>query len=203
MECCFCFGSIFSFFLELFLYCSPVAYLAPTDPGSSSFSVLSFCLFILFMGFSRQDYWSGLPFPFPVGHIWWELSTITYLCGFQSVCPLMEKESGLCMLPDGTDWLRGILGLVLMGGAISSKSLIQFYVDGWSWVPSLLFTALGLPRGATPLRSGSCEGPGGPRGATRCWRSGGAAVRRYLSSKVRSSGCALLEKPWRDTPRPR
>ena len=29
---------------------------APTDLGSSSFSVLSFCLFILFMGFSRQKY---------------------------------------------------------------------------------------------------------------------------------------------------
>ena len=32
-----------------------VAYWAPTDLGSSSFSVLSFCLFILFMGFARQD----------------------------------------------------------------------------------------------------------------------------------------------------
>ena len=51
--CCFCFGSIPSFFLELFLCWSPVAYWAPTDLGSSSFSVLSFCLFILFMGFSR------------------------------------------------------------------------------------------------------------------------------------------------------
>ena len=37
--------------------------------GSSSFSVLSFCLFILFMGFSGQEYWSGLPFPSPVDHI--------------------------------------------------------------------------------------------------------------------------------------
>ena len=45
--CCFCFGSISSFFLELFLHYSPVAYWAPTDLGSSSFSVL-FCLFILF-----------------------------------------------------------------------------------------------------------------------------------------------------------
>ena len=35
---------------------SPVAYWAPTDLGSSSLSVLSFCLFILFMGFSRQEY---------------------------------------------------------------------------------------------------------------------------------------------------
>ena len=53
-----------SFFLEFFLYWSPVAYWAPTDLGSSSFSVLSFCLFILSVGFSRQGYWSGLPFPF-------------------------------------------------------------------------------------------------------------------------------------------
>ena len=65
----FCFGSIPSFFLELFLHWSPVAYWAPTDPGSSSFSILSFCLFMLFMGFSRQEYWSGLPFPSPVDHI--------------------------------------------------------------------------------------------------------------------------------------
>ena len=60
---CFCFGYIPSFFLELFLHWSPVAYCAPPDLGSSSFSILSFCLLILFMGFSRQEYWSGLPFP--------------------------------------------------------------------------------------------------------------------------------------------
>ena len=39
---CFCFGSIPSFFLELFVHRSPVAYWAPTDLGSSSFSILSF-----------------------------------------------------------------------------------------------------------------------------------------------------------------
>ena len=75
--CCFCFGSIPSFFLELFLHWSPVAYWAPTDLGSFSFSILSFCLFILFMGFSRQEYWSGLPFPSPVDHILSDLSTMT------------------------------------------------------------------------------------------------------------------------------
>ena len=42
------------------------AYWAPTDLWSSSFSILSFCLFILFMGFSRQEHWSGLPFPSPM-----------------------------------------------------------------------------------------------------------------------------------------
>ena len=118
---CFCFGSVSSFFLELFLHWSPVAYWAPSDLGSSSFSVLSFCLFILFMGFSRKEYWSGLWFPSPVDHILSELSAMTCLgwpytawfivsliqtrlwsmwsdwlvfcdCGFQSVCPLAEKD---------------------------------------------------------------------------------------------------------------
>ena len=35
--------------------------------------------------------------------------------------------------------MRGKLGLVLMGEAMLSKSLIQFSVDGWGCVPSLLF----------------------------------------------------------------
>ena len=74
---CFYFGSTPSFFLELFLHWSPVAYWPPTDLGSSSFNILSFCLFILFMGFSRQEYWSGLPFLSPVDHILSDLSTMT------------------------------------------------------------------------------------------------------------------------------
>ena len=53
---CVCFGSIPSFYLELFLHWSPVAYWAPTDLGSSSFSILSFCLFILFMSLSLLSY---------------------------------------------------------------------------------------------------------------------------------------------------
>ena len=76
---CVCFGSIPSFFLELFLHWSPVAYWTPTNLGSSPFSILSFCLFILFMGFSRQENCSGLPFPSPVDHILSDLSTMTLL----------------------------------------------------------------------------------------------------------------------------
>ena len=120
----FCFGSIPSFFLELFLHWSPVAHWAPTDLGSSSSSILSFCLFILFMGFSRQGYSSGLPFPSPVDHILSDLSTMTCPSGwphmawlsfielnkavvhmirlasclwlwFQSVCPLMPSPQCL------------------------------------------------------------------------------------------------------------
>ena len=77
-ECCFAFGPASSFFPELFLYSSPVVYWAPADLGSSFFSVMTFCLFILFLGFSRQEYQSGLPFPSPVGHVSSELSTMTH-----------------------------------------------------------------------------------------------------------------------------
>ena len=79
---CFCFGSIPSFFLGLFLHWSLVAYWASTDPGSSPFCILSFCLFILFMGFSRQEYWQGLPFPSPVDYILSDLSTMTIHLGW-------------------------------------------------------------------------------------------------------------------------
>ena len=77
-ECCLYFGSVSSFFLELFLHFSSVAYWAPTDLGNSSFSVICFCLFILFMWFSRQEHWSVFPFPSPVdGSYFAELSTMT------------------------------------------------------------------------------------------------------------------------------
>ena len=75
---CFCFGSISSFFLELFLHWPPVVHWSPIDLGSSSLSILSFFLFILLMGFSRQEYWGGLPFPSQVDYILLELSTVTH-----------------------------------------------------------------------------------------------------------------------------
>ena len=170
-----CFGSVSSFFLELFLHWSPVACWAPTYLWSSSFSVLSFCLFILFMGSSRQEYWSGLPFPSPVGHILSDLSTMTHLSWLTlysmahsfieldkavvlwlvwlvirlvsfmwlwfSVCLPSEKDKRLMEASWWwRNWLRGKLAFVLMGRAMLSKSLIQFPVDGWGCVPSLLLT---------------------------------------------------------------
>ena len=53
-------------FWSSFFHSFPVAYWTPTDLGSSSFSVISFWHFLLFMGFSRQEYWGGLTFSSPV-----------------------------------------------------------------------------------------------------------------------------------------
>ena len=127
-------------------------------------------LFILFMGFSRQEYWSGLPFPSPVDHILSQLSTMTHpswvalhgvahsfieldktvvhvldwlvLCdfGFQSVCPMMDKDKRLM---EASWWERLTEGETESCSdwwGLLSKSFIQFSVAGWSCVPSLLFT---------------------------------------------------------------
>ena len=64
-------------------------------------------------------------------------------CGFQSVCLLMQKDKRLM---EASWWERlteGKLGLVLMGGAMLSKSLIQFSVDGWGCVKKARNRALG------------------------------------------------------------
>ena len=60
----------------------PVAYWTSSNllvvGGGDSFSgVISFCLFILFRGFSGQEYWNGLPFPPPVDHVSSEFFTMT------------------------------------------------------------------------------------------------------------------------------
>ena len=51
-------------------------------------------------------------------------------------------------------------------------------------------------RGPTPRpKSSGCTGAGGPRGATPHSRSGGAAVRRYHSSKVRRAAVLCCSNP--------
>jgi len=54
---------------------------------------------------------------------------------------------------------------------------------------------LPLAKQTPPPSSSGCTGTGGPRGDIPRSRPEGAVVRRYPSSKVRSSGCALLEQP--------
>ena len=149
-----------SFFLELFLHWSPVAYWAPTNLGSSSSRVLSFCLFMLFMGFSRQEYWSGLPFPSPMDHILWEFSTMICLSwvalhGMAHSFIKLDKAvvhvislissliavfilsslwwiriRGLWKLPDGRDWLRG--KLVCNFSAFQTNLPTEFSQTSWN-----------------------------------------------------------------------
>ena len=51
----------------------------------------------------------------------------------------MDKDKRLMEASWWEKLTEGKLGLVLMGGAMLSKSLILFSIDGWGCVPSLLF----------------------------------------------------------------
>ena len=67
----------------LWLSTFPLCWYTKIDTGSGTYCFVDhlfhfFGLFILFMGFSRQEYWSGLPFPSPVDHTLSELSTTTW-----------------------------------------------------------------------------------------------------------------------------
>ena len=62
---------------------------------------------------------------------------VSFLWLWFSVCPLM-KDKRLMEASEWRNWTREQLGLVLMGGAMLSKTLIQFSVDR-SCFSSLLF----------------------------------------------------------------
>ena len=81
-------------------------------PGEFLFQYLSFCLFILFMGFSRQEYWSGLLFPSPVDHILSDLSTMTRL-GWPHTAWLSFIELVSSRVAPGISWtqLSGLKGV--------------------------------------------------------------------------------------------
>ena len=118
------------FILELFLHWSPVTYWAPTDLGSSSFSVLSFCLTILFMGFSRQEYWSDLLFLSPVNHVlglhWW--------LRWQSIC-LQCGRPGFDLWVGKIPW-EGLLTPIFWPGEFHGQAKLVWSVElqGFSYI---------------------------------------------------------------------
>ena len=64
-----------------------------------------FILFILLKGFSRQEYWSGLPLPFPVDHIQSDLSTMTCLSLVAPWAWLIFIELDKAVVLVWLDWL--------------------------------------------------------------------------------------------------
>ena len=106
------------------------------------------------MGFSRQECWSGLPFPSPMDHVlsWTDIwvalhsmahsfieldKSVIHVISLVSFLWLVFIRSalwwirGLWKLPDGKDWLCRKLGVALVSKAKLSKSLIPTSANGW------------------------------------------------------------------------
>ena len=111
-ERCFHFGPAASFFLELLVIalCSPLCW-TPSFLGDSSFGFISFCLFVLFVWFSQQDYWSDLPFPPTVGHVLSELFTWPVHLGWPCMAWLISSLSYRSPFPMTRLWsMKGSIG---------------------------------------------------------------------------------------------
>ena len=133
---CFCFGSIPSFFLELFLHWFPVAYWAPTDLWNSSFSILSFYLFILYMRLSRQGYWSGLPFPSPVDHILSDLSSMTRPSWVACTAWLSFIELDMAVVLVWLDWLVFCdygFSVSALWCPLATPTILLVFLLPWMW----------------------------------------------------------------------
>ena len=115
-------------------YCSGLPFLSPVNHILSELSNMTQPSWVVLDGMAH----SFIELDKTV--IQWSVWLAFCNCDFYSVCPLglgWIRIRGSWELPDGRDWLWGNLDLVLMGGAVLSKSLIPFSVDGWSFVPSL------------------------------------------------------------------
>ena len=134
---CFCFGSIPSFFLELFLHWSPVAYWAPTNVGSSSFSILSFLPFHPVHGVlkARILKWFAIP-PSPVDHILSDLSTMTHPSWVAPQAWLSFIELDKAVVVVWLDWLvfcdYGFSVSALWCPLATATVLLGFLLP-WAW----------------------------------------------------------------------
>ena len=76
---CFCFGSIHSFFSGVISPVISSSILGTYQLGEFICPGPIFLPFHTVHGFSRQEYWTGLPFPSPMDHVLSELSTMIHL----------------------------------------------------------------------------------------------------------------------------
>ena len=94
--------------------------------GGSYSSVISFCLFTLFiLAFWRQEYWSGLPFPAPVDHVFADKRLYNQSYGFSipgsGRSPGEGNGSHSSILSWSIPWTEEPGGLQLMGFSVGKQ----------------------------------------------------------------------------------
>ena len=157
----------------------------------TSFSIQSFCLFILFMGFSSQQYWSGLPFPSPMDHILSDLSTMTHLSWVapQAWLGFIELDKAVVLV--WLDWLVFCeygFSMSALWCPLATPTILLVFLLPWAWgISSWLLqqstaAAPYLGQGVSPYRcrswpsTGESEwtpGDGDEQGGLSCCNSWG------------------------------
>ena len=106
------------------------------QPREFLFQCPIFCLFMLFMGFSRQEYWSGLPFHSPVDRILSDLSTMNCPSGWPHTAWLSFIELEKAVVLVWLDWLvfceYGFSVFALWCPLATPTALFGFFLP-WAW----------------------------------------------------------------------
>ena len=89
------------------------------------------CHLNLFMGFSWQEYWSGLSFPPPVDHVLSELSTMTCL-GWPCTARLIVSLSYTSLWPMWSFWLVFHIVVFVLEADSLEKTLMLGKIEGRS-----------------------------------------------------------------------
>ena len=115
--------------------------------------------FILFTVFSRQEYWSGLPFPSPVDHIVSDLSTIPARLGWPHTAWLSFIELDKAVVLLWLDWLVFCeygFSVFALWCPLATPTILLGFLLPWTWgISSRLLqqsaaTAPYLGRGLSP-----------------------------------------------------
>ena len=94
------------------------------------------CFFILFMGFSRQEYWSGLPFPSPVDHILSDLSTMSLPSCVAPLAWLSFIELDKAVVLVWLDWLVFCeygFSVSALWCFLATPTILLGFVLPWAW----------------------------------------------------------------------
>ena len=180
----------------------------PLEKGMAThFSILSFCLFILFMGFSRQEYWSGLPFPSPVDHILSDLSTMTHPSWIAPRAWLSFIELDKAVVLVCLDWLvfcENGFSVSVLWCPLATPTILLGFLLPWAWgISSQLLqqstaTAPYLGRGVSPYRCRSWPSTWDREDSTHGHHQGVNTVIRLIIFYAAKDGEALYSQQKQD-----
>ena len=105
-------------------------------PGEFLFQYPIILPFILFMGFSRQEYWNGLPFPSPVDHILSNLSTMTHPSWVAPRAWLSSIELDEAVVLVWLDWLVFCeygFSVFALWCPLATPTILLGFLLPWAW----------------------------------------------------------------------
>ena len=159
------------------------------------------------MGFSRQEYWGGLPFPSPVDHILSDLSTMTDRLGWAHTAWLsfIKLDKAVVLWSDWLVFCDYSLSVPALWCPLATPTVLLGFLLPWTWgISSRLLqqstaAAPCLGRGVSPHGCpswpwtwSSSSRPSYACAATAPWRRGcSPRGRPYLGRGVAPQGRAL------------